>query len=255
MQQLHAGPLSRADLAARIGEDPDRVSTALWELRQAGLVHPCAERRWGLTVTGELEGLNAARPERDEVPAPTISARILESLRDSPQARGLTAAEIASELELDPVAVNGALGALMKRRRIHRVSGAHGGASGYRLGSGIPKVEDVPAEPGGLEETNIIPPEVRVERVDPRRNPHASAIPEETDQIGNGPDLPTEGEAARDPILSLTLDAYWRLQRAIDDYADQALIADPVYRSLADAVATAERAVNLYRDRNGVDDE
>ena len=52
---------------------------------------------------------------------------------------------------------------------------------------------------------------------------------------------------SQDPALRPLVDAYWALQRAVEDYADERLRSDPVWRALALSLDTVEAAIAQRR--------
>ena len=56
-----------------------------------------------------------------------------------------------------------------------------------------------------------------------------------------------EVEVTQVPALRPLVDAYWALQHAVDDYAEERLRADPVWRALALGLDEIESAIALCR--------
>jgi hypothetical protein len=64
------------------------------------------------------------------------------------------------------------------------------------------------------------------------------------------PDLPSLNEQTLDPALRPLVDAYWALQRAVDDYVEERLRADPAWRALALAIDEIETAIAERRSQS-----
>ena len=268
LEAIIVAPDTGVSLAQRLGLEPKRVSSELSEMKARGLI--IAEGGppaiWALAPPG-----TPARAEAPKRRANTgLRARVRDRLLEGPrtvtdlleQLPGVTRANLIDNLRkwraehgcyLHPV--NGDLLVCLPDQPVVLPRPPEAPCPSPLASVAPPSTRTAPTpltSPAGSAPASVPPaptlsagtPETTTAARPPPSSPTAAPA---SGPRASEPDLPSTDEVSQDPALRPLVDAYWALQRAVEDYADERLRSDPVWRALALSLDTVEAAIAQRR--------